>query len=117
MKINPNLAGYLGLFTAGAAAVGILYTAFTTVMTDEDMDLHKTHEHAPLMESLHNIEASAVVQRIRGLHRSRCGGNFGPDLQLLLEQQVVRYKQLTGRDFRPGECRDGVWYTASGVPG
>lgn len=73
--------------------------------------------HAPDAKSLRNIEASSVVQRIRGLHRSRCAGGLTDDLQAILEEQNRRYFELTNREFRPGECRDGVWYNAAGAPG
>ena len=111
MKIP--LQGSLGLLTAAGGVVAILWSAFNTIATKD----YHNESLVPMVRSIENIEASAVVQRIRGLLRSRCAGSFPPELQTLLTEQLDRYRELTGRDFRQGSCDDGVWITASGVPG
>ena len=113
LKLPDSLSGWLGIVLASGGIIGGAYTLSTEIATKE---FHKS-DLQPMQKSIENIETSAVVERIRGLYRSRCGGNFGPDLQQILDEQRQRYFELTGREFRPGECRNGVWHTASGVPG
>lgn len=113
MKLPETLTGWIGVIGFACTVGGGVYTFYTTIATK---DYHQ-QDLKPIQKSLENIETSAVVERIRGLHRSRCGGNFGPDLQKILDDQVQRYFELTGREFRAGDCRDGVWYNASGVRG
>lgn len=111
--MKGNIHGALGLLTAAGGVVAICWSAFNAIATK---DFH--HEDlAPMQRSIENIEASAVVQRIRGLLRSRCAGNFPPELQALLQEQLTRYEELTGRQFRQGSCENGQWITASGMPG
>ena len=58
---------------------------------------------APIQEQLGNIEADSVVSRINRLYRVKCQPDvtLAPDLEAILEQQLRRYHELTGRDFRP----------------
>ena len=112
MKLS-QIGTIIGVCTGVIALGGFAWSVIQEVATKEYHDETLT----PLVKSVENIEASAVVTRIRGLYRSRCGSSWNPDLQDLLDAQLKRYRELTDREFRPGECRDGVWYTASGVPG
>ena len=113
MKTPDSLNGWLGVIAILATLGGGAWTLVNSVATKEfhEADLQ------PIQRSLENIEATAVIERIRGLLRSRCGSNFPSDLQTILDEKLLRYQELTGREFRLGECRDGVWFTASGVPG
>lgn len=113
MKTPDSITGWLGLVTAAVTVGGLAYGAISSLATKE---FHQA-DISSMRASLENIETSAVVQRIRGLLRSRCGGQFPPELQDLLDKQLERYQQLTDREFRQGDCRGGVWFTASGVPG
>lgn len=113
MKTPDSITGWLGLITAAVTVAGLAYGALQNIATKS----YHEEDVVSMRSSLENIEASAVVQRIRGLLRSRCGGQFPPELQDLLDKQLERYRQLTDREFRQGECRDGLWFTASGVPG
>lgn len=113
MKLPETLSGWLGVVGVACTLVGGAYGLISSVATK---DYHEK-DLKPIQQSLENIEQSAVVERIRGLLRSRCGSNFGPDLQKILDAQLLRYHELTGREFRTGECRDGVWYTAGGIRG
>lgn len=115
MKLAPdNLLSWIALGTAVVTAIGGGYAIWDSVATKTYHD----RSLQPMQKSIENIEASAVVQRIRGLLRSRCaGGGFPIELQALLQEQLQRYEELTGREFRQGTCQDGKWITASGVPG
>lgn len=53
-----------------------------------------------------NIEAGAVVQRINGLVAAKCSTGTR-DLDVILYQQLLRYRELANRDFSIGPCPDG----------
>lgn len=77
-----------------------------------------------IQESLKNIETSAVVERMRGALDAYCEyvdmdldvmsasdalelGERIARIDGIIEQQVARYKELTGNDFNRGKCENG----------
>lgn len=77
-----------------------------------------------IQESLRNIETSAVVERMRGALDAYCEyvdtdldvmsasdalelGERIARIDGIIEQQVARYKELTGNDFNRGKCENG----------
>ena len=57
-------------------------------------------------EQLDNIETAAMVGRINGILKAKCDTGTR-NLDVILFQQMSRYKKLAGRDFTAGNCEDG----------
>ncbi len=102
MKVNTLTQTFLGI--GGAIAMGY---AGVNWLSDQGKEYHDTAME-PVMQSLTNVEQSAVVQRIRGLVEVRCDliatGAWQPDLQVILDTQVARYETLTGREWNVADC-------------
>lgn len=56
-------------------------------------------------KQLDNIEAAVTVDRIVRLDKIRCSGTMSSDLQAIMQQNLARYYELTGREFSKPECR------------
>lgn len=128
MKLPDSAGGWVGLCLGIASLLGLIGTMGThlwerweglATKSYHDEQIKKDLE--PLVVPLRNIESQAVVDRIRGLLRSRCANpqRFAddPKLELRLAEQLSRYEELVDREYDEGRCRDGVWYNGAGLPG
>lgn len=58
-------------------------------------------DNAPLESSMRNVETNAVVDRIMRIQHLRCDD---PEMMRIVNAQMARYKELTGRDFTLTPC-------------
>ena len=78
---------------SAAAGVGALLFTGATWYHDSDIE--------PIETSIVNIETAAVAQRLGNLFKYKCspGATFGPELEQILQEQIQRYFELTGREY------------------
>ncbi len=73
---------------------------------------------APIAKSAREGESNTLPPRISNLLRLRCVSpsefEQGMPLHELLSGLRERYAELNGREYRTGECREGVYYNALG---
>lgn len=67
---------------------------------------------SPLRKSAENTEASAIVQRIQNILDLKCRAEVPQSVEEILQAQLQRYQELTGRRFGIGGCRDGKRVTS-----
>jgi hypothetical protein len=102
-------------------AIGILYGAgswafkMTTLLATKEYHIESQDEFskqlditlAPIQKSIENTETSATVIRIQNILDLRCASQIPDAIEAILQEQMTRYHELTGRIFNPGGCKDG----------
>ena len=74
-------------------------------------------ELEPIAKSANAAESNSLPPRIRNLLILRCKspGQFGPNLQELLDKQISRYEELNDREYTVGTCDGTVYVNSIGV--
>jgi hypothetical protein len=126
-KEHATLMDVLNKIVLAGAVVGVLYGAGTWVydMTslvatkeyhaqDRDAMLEKIDKEliAPVRKSAENTEAGTIVGRIQNILDLKCRTQIPIEVENILQAQIARYKELMGRDFNVGGCRDGKRVTS-----
>ena len=119
-KREMTVTELIALFLKLAAVVGILagggrwvYEMTSLVATKDyhdasmvEFEQKVAEESSVRQKQLNNIEVGTVVQRINGLIAAKCESGTR-DLDVILYQQLERYRELAERDFSVGLCADG----------
>lgn len=105
----------LGLVAEIMAVIAMVGGGLVTLAAyhryDQGIQLEKQRTEYTTMagankNQLDNIETEAVVSRIGRIDRLRCEGGIPEGLQPTLQEQLRRYRELTGREYTRPECRD-----------
>lgn len=101
MVITPGkLTAWIGVAAGTAALVATVITGYNSLPVPESISEYHTMsteaELAPMQQSLENIETNSVVDRIMRIQEARCTNEV---LLRIVQEQMARYHELTGREF------------------
>jgi len=109
-KLVIMIGGVAGVLFGGGKWIydmtALIATKDFHMANQAEFEQRLTESDRRQQEQLDNIEVAAIVGRINGILEAKCDTNTR-ELDVILFQQMSRYKKLAKRDFSPGQCKFG----------
>ena len=114
-KTIAILGGCIGVLYGGGSWVYSMTELLATktyhdtdrALMIEQINKQVSEQLAPIKASAENTEAGAVVQRVQNILDLKCRTHVPQAVEDILQAQLARYTELTGRQFNVGQCIDG----------
>jgi hypothetical protein len=116
-----SVSEILGLIVLCSTVIGILYGAGNWLYSMADKLSTKAYHTTdieqriePIQKSVEQIEAAVSVPRIQNILDLKCrtNGQIPEEVEEILQRSLQRYREIEGREFNLGGCRDGKRVTS-----
>jgi len=117
MDDKNKLIGLLNMLIIVAGGIGALLYISNGIQGVATKDFHESDladKHSVIQEGLDKVRLNTLPPRIRPILEAKeksCvdGSEFSHEVEVILQNLLQDYKDLSGRAWNTGKCNDGEW--------